>query len=62
MIYSQGFNFNSYVEKGIDPRTGQYNCTISLYEVPAEVRNYPPLKLSIHYNPLNSDDVGLGQG
>ncbi|RDK39616.1 RHS repeat protein [Aspergillus phoenicis ATCC 13157] len=62
MIYSQGFNFNSYVEKGVDPRTGQYNCTISLYEVPAGVRNCPPLKLSLHYNPLNGDDVGLGQG
>ncbi|GCB25860.1 K(+)/H(+) antiporter 1 [Aspergillus awamori] len=46
MIYSQSFNFNSYVEKG----------------VPAEVRNSPPLKLFLHYNPLNSDDVGLGQG
>ncbi|PLB35570.1 uncharacterized protein BDW47DRAFT_133359 [Aspergillus candidus] len=62
MIYSQGFNFNSYVEKGVDPRTGQYNCTISLYEVPAGVRNCPPLNLSLHYNPLGGDDVGLGRG
>ncbi|PLB53948.1 RHS repeat protein [Aspergillus steynii IBT 23096] len=62
MIYSQAFNFNSYVEKGVDPRTGQHNCTISLYEMPNEARNSPPLKLSLHYNPLNSDDVGLGQG
>ncbi|PWY68690.1 RHS repeat protein [Aspergillus eucalypticola CBS 122712] len=62
MIYSQGFNFNSYVEKGVDPRTGQYNCTISLYEVPAEVRNGPPLKLALQYHSLNSDDVGLGKG
>ncbi|RAH76473.1 hypothetical protein BO86DRAFT_443462 [Aspergillus japonicus CBS 114.51] len=62
MIYSQGFNFNSYVEKGVDPRTGQYNCTISLYEVPAGVRNSPPLNLSLHFNPLGGDDVGLGRG
>ncbi|RAK83114.1 RHS repeat protein [Aspergillus costaricaensis CBS 115574] len=61
-IYSQGFNFNSYIEKGVDPRTGQYNCSISLYEVPAGVRNCPPLNLFLHYNPLNSDDVGLGKG
>ncbi|GLA32141.1 hypothetical protein AnigIFM63326_011280 [Aspergillus niger] len=62
MIYSQGFNFNSYIEKGVDPRAGQYNCTIALYEVPAGARNCPPLKLFLHYNPLSSDDVGLGQG
>ncbi|KAJ5729088.1 uncharacterized protein N7483_003596 [Penicillium malachiteum] len=62
MIYSQGFNFNSYVEKGVDPRTGQYNCILSLYEVPAGVRNSPPLNLSLHFNPLGGDDVGLGRG
>lgn len=62
MIYSQAFNFNSYVEKGVDPRTGQYNCTISLYEVPAGVRNCPPFDLFLHYNPLGGDDVGLGRG
>ncbi|PYH87107.1 hypothetical protein BO82DRAFT_408252 [Aspergillus uvarum CBS 121591] len=49
-------------KKGVDPRTGQYNCTISLYEVPAGVRNSPPLSLSLHFNPLGGDDVGLGRG
>ncbi|PYI08541.1 hypothetical protein BO78DRAFT_468512 [Aspergillus sclerotiicarbonarius CBS 121057] len=62
MIYSQGFNFNTYIEKGVDPRTGQYNCAIALYEVPASVRNCPPFNLSLNYNPLNSEDVGLGKG
>ncbi|PYH93982.1 hypothetical protein BO71DRAFT_441327 [Aspergillus ellipticus CBS 707.79] len=62
MIYSQGFNFNTYLEKGVDPRTGQYNCAVDLYEVPASVRNCPPLKLTLHYNPLSSEDVGLGRG
>ncbi|GKZ33299.1 hypothetical protein AbraIFM66950_003142 [Aspergillus brasiliensis] len=62
MIYSQGFNFNSYIDKGVDPRTGQYNCAITLYEVPASVRNCPPLKVYLHYNPLNSEDIGPGQG
>lgn len=41
MLYSQGFNFDTYVEKGVDPRTGQYTCAIALYEVPSSVRNCP---------------------
>ncbi|PWY92311.1 hypothetical protein BO70DRAFT_327401 [Aspergillus heteromorphus CBS 117.55] len=62
MIYSQGFNFDAYVEKGVDPRTGQYTCAIALYEVPSSVRNCPPFKLVLHYNPLNGNDIGLGRG
>ncbi|KAF7616925.1 RHS repeat protein [Aspergillus flavus] len=62
MLYSQGFNFDTYAEKGVDPRTGQYTCAIALYEVPSSVRNCPPFNLTLHYNPLNTDDVGLGKG
>ncbi|KAI0453887.1 hypothetical protein F5B21DRAFT_525499 [Xylaria acuta] len=47
-IYSQGFNFGSFVQKGVDPRT--------------EARNCPPLLLSLSHNPLSSQDVGLGYG
>ncbi|TRX93351.1 hypothetical protein FHL15_005626 [Xylaria flabelliformis] len=61
-IYSQSFNFGGLVQKGVDPRTGQYTCSITVYETPSEARNCPPLVLSISYNPLSSRDVGLGQG
>lgn len=61
-IYSQAVNFESFIEKGVDPRTGQYTCTIAIYESPVETRNCPPLDLSIGYNPLNVQDVGFGQG
>jgi YD repeat-containing protein len=61
-IYSQGFNFSSFMQKGVDPRTGQYTCAIDLYETPAEPRNCPPFKLTLNFNPLNTENVGLGKG
>ncbi|KAH2761582.1 hypothetical protein KXW10_000404 [Aspergillus fumigatus] len=62
MLYSQAFNFSSFIQKGVDPRTGQYTCTIAIYEAPSQARNCPPLNLSLSYSPLNSEDVGFGAG
>ncbi|PYI27472.1 RHS repeat protein [Aspergillus indologenus CBS 114.80] len=61
-FYSQAFNFDSFLEKGVDPRTGQYTCTINVYSTPSEARNCPPFKLSLSYSSLSAEDVGLGQG
>ncbi|KAL7911629.1 hypothetical protein GGI35DRAFT_468131 [Trichoderma velutinum] len=61
-VYSQGFNFNSFIDKGVDARTGQYTCSIELYEAPTQVRNCAPFKLSLVYNPLNTRNDGLGVG
>ncbi|KAF7175009.1 hypothetical protein CNMCM7691_005477 [Aspergillus felis] len=61
-FYSQGFNFGSFLEKGVDPRTGQYTCSIELYQAPSESRNCPPFKLSLSYSPLSTENVGLGRG
>ncbi|KAJ8116455.1 hypothetical protein ONZ43_g4436 [Nemania bipapillata] len=61
-FYSQGFNFNTFLERGVDPRTGQYTCALSIFKCPSEVRNCPPLNLSICYSPLNTQDIGLGAG
>ncbi|RPA93710.1 hypothetical protein L873DRAFT_1815418 [Choiromyces venosus 120613-1] len=61
-LYSQGFNFGSFIQKGVDPRTGQYTCAITVYDAPAQARNCPTLKLSVNYNPLNPRDIGLGKG
>ncbi|KAK2612587.1 hypothetical protein QQS21_001358 [Conoideocrella luteorostrata] len=61
-FYSQGFNFNTFLERGVDPRTGQYTCAISIFKCPSETRNCPPLNLSICYSPLNTQDIGLGRG
>ena len=61
-IYSQGCNFESFVQKGVDPRTGQYTCGITIYDSPSKARNCPPLKLSLNYNPLVPKDIGFGAG
>ncbi|KAJ2898378.1 hypothetical protein MKZ38_003969 [Zalerion maritima] len=61
-FYSQAFNFNKLLERGVDPRTGQYTCALSIFECPSETRNCPPLNLSIYYSPLNTQDIGLGRG
>ncbi|PYH73075.1 RHS repeat domain-containing protein [Aspergillus vadensis CBS 113365] len=61
-LYSQGFNFRSFLQKGVDPRTGQYTVSIQLFDAPSETRNCPSLKLSLSYNPLNTKDIGLGTG
>ncbi|KAJ7192348.1 hypothetical protein GGX14DRAFT_380251 [Mycena pura] len=61
-LYSQGFSFSSFIQKGVDPRTGQYTCAITIYESPSKARNCPPLQLSISYNPMSSQNIGLGNG
>ncbi|KAF7175522.1 hypothetical protein CNMCM7691_008623 [Aspergillus felis] len=61
-IYSQGFNFESFLQKGVDPRTGQYSCSVDIYEAPAQTRNCPEFKLTLSYHALNTQDVGLGTG
>ncbi|KIA75672.1 hypothetical protein HK57_00533 [Aspergillus ustus] len=61
-LYSQGFNFESFLKDGVDPRTGQYICSISLYQSPVLARNCPPLSIALSYNLLSSRDIGFGRG
>ncbi|KAF7587276.1 hypothetical protein BBP40_007493 [Aspergillus hancockii] len=61
-FYSQGFNFESFLQKGVDPRTGQYSCSVDIYETPAQTRNCPEFKLTLSYHALNTQDIGLGSG
>ncbi|KAL2166334.1 hypothetical protein VTG60DRAFT_2941 [Thermothelomyces hinnuleus] len=62
LIYTQAFNFGSFNENGVDPRTGQYTFSIPIFETPSAARNCPPLRLSIKYNPLYLQEFGLGRG
>ncbi|KAJ6127919.1 hypothetical protein N7471_009136 [Penicillium samsonianum] len=61
-FHSQGFNFESFLQKGVDPRTGQYSCSVDIYEAPAQTRNCPEFKLTLRYHALNTQDVGFGTG
>lgn len=61
-VHSNAFNFLSFVEHGVDPRTGQYTMALSVPEVKSHALAGPALPLSISFNPLNTRDGGLGKG
>lgn len=61
-VYTQGSNFGNLLEKGVDPRTGQYSCAIDVWKAANQARNCPPLKLTLCFNPLNAASLGLGKG
>ena len=61
-IYTQGSNFGSLLDKGVDDRTGQYSCAIDVWGAPTEARNCPPLQLTMSFGSMNSSDLGLGKG
>jgi RHS repeat-associated protein len=61
-VHSQAFNFRSYVESGVDPRTGQYTLSLSLPEVKSHALAGPALPLQLAFNPMNTRDGGFGLG
>ena len=61
-IYSNAFNFDSFLSGGVDTRTGIYSCRLSLGNVQSHALNGPALPLNLHFNPLNSVDRGFGLG
>ncbi|KAG5821601.1 hypothetical protein H9Q74_000030 [Fusarium xylarioides] len=61
-LYSQAFGFGNSVHHSVDPRTGQYSCSISLYRAPSKARNCPTFELSLYHDALSSRDSGLGEG
>ncbi|WP_175651650.1 RHS repeat domain-containing protein [Pseudomonas sp. Marseille-P9899] len=60
-IHSNAFNFLSFVETGVDPRTGQYTCSLSLPELEGNDLSGPNVPLRLSYNPLNTVDSGFGK-
>ncbi len=61
-VYSNAFNFSSFLLGGVDPRTGIYSCTLSLGEITSHALNGPSLPINFHFNPLNPLDCGFGKG
>ncbi|MDH0305383.1 sugar-binding protein, partial [Pseudomonas sp. GD04091] len=61
-VHSNAFNFMSYLQGGVDPRTGLYTVTIRLPEVKANDLQGPPLQLALTFSPLNTVDSGYGKG
>jgi hypothetical protein len=52
----------SYIQNGVDPRTGQYTLGINLPALQSYDLNGPELPIALTYNPLNTLDGGYGKG
>jgi YD repeat-containing protein len=61
-VHSNAFNFMSFLESGVDPRTGQYTVSITLPDVKTNDLRGPGMPLALTYNPLNTQDSGFGPG
>ncbi|RQP97317.1 hypothetical protein DF107_23800 [Burkholderia stagnalis] len=61
-VHSNAFNFLSFVDAGVDPRTGFYTFSIALPNVMANALTGPALPMSLAFNPLQTDDRGVGIG
>lgn len=61
-IASNAFNFGSFVQSNVDPRTGQFTLSIELPVLHANELCGPDLPLRLTFNPLNEQDAGLGIG
>ncbi|WP_369990428.1 RHS repeat domain-containing protein [Pseudomonas xanthosomatis] len=61
-VHSNAFNFSSYVESGVDPRTGQYTVAIKLPELKGNDLQGPDFELALFYSPLNTQNSGYGKG
>ncbi|WP_426118563.1 RHS repeat domain-containing protein [Pseudomonas sp. DSP3-2-2] len=61
-IYSNAYNFLSFVTAGVDPRTGTYSCNISLSALMANALSGPSVPVSIGFNALNTANAGFGLG
>jgi YD repeat-containing protein len=62
VVHSNAFNFMSFMNNAVDPRTGQYTLAIQLPRLPANQLRGPELPLQLAYNPLNTEDSGYGKG
>ncbi|WP_152604622.1 hypothetical protein, partial [Pseudomonas sp. H2] len=61
-VHSNAFNFMSFIENGVDPRTGQYSLGIQLPELIGNNLCGPRLPLRLNFSPMNDQDSGFGIG
>lgn len=61
-VHSNAFNFMSFIQTGVDPRTGFYTVSLSLPELFSNDLRGPSVPLMLNYNPLNTSDTGFGKG
>lgn len=61
-VHSNAFNFMSFINTGVDPRTGQYTVSIDLPELKSNRLAGPGFAAKLFYSPLNTEDSGYGKG
>jgi len=61
-LHSNAFNFMSFMQNSVDPRTGQYTLGITLPELVGNLLMGPSLPLRLGFNPMSSQDAGFGHG
>jgi len=59
---SNAFNFSSFMQSSVDPRTGLYTLTIALPALNANDLCGPDLPLQLSFNPMSKDNKGFGIG
>lgn len=61
-LYSGAQSFLSYLEKGVDPRTGTYTVRVALPTIAMNTLSGPDLDVSLGFDALRNVDAGLGRG
>jgi YD repeat-containing protein len=60
-VYSHARNYESFIESGVDSRTGTYSCKIPFPELNANNLMGPVIKFGINYDPLaRGENIGIG--
>ena len=61
-VHSNAFNFQSFVQPGVDSRTGLYTVSLSFPEVKTCDLSGPVIPLNLNYSPINTVNNGYGTG
>ncbi|MCE5979903.1 RHS repeat-associated core domain-containing protein [Pseudomonas sp. JR33AA] len=59
---SNAFNFSSFMQSSVDPRTGLYTLSIALPALNANDLCGPDLPLQLNFSPMSNDNYGFGIG
>eukprot|EP01037_Dinobryon_pediforme_P029029 gene29029-32526_t len=61
-LYSNAFNFDSYLSGGVDPRTGQYGSQIRLVTVSPEGPVESSRDIALSFSMMEESNSGYGLG
>ena len=62
VLSSGAFNYSSFIQSGVDPRTGAYSCSLSLSDLLSNHLCGPAIPLVLSFNSFDSRNLGLGTG